>query len=100
MNQSINTDSKNSKEPQKKYHLGMVSIKILGGKQLWPQRYRPPPNFYGPRPWGPNYLNIVDVSYVSLSEYYTYGSKRGGEFVYFATRYPCVVKGVGKISQS
>ena len=31
MNQSINTDSKNSKEPQQKYRLGMVSIKILGG---------------------------------------------------------------------
>ena len=30
MNQSINTDSKNSKEPQQKYRLG-VSIKILGG---------------------------------------------------------------------
>ena len=53
------------------------------------------PNFYGPRSWGPNYLNIFDVSYVSLSEYDTYSSKRGGEFVYFATRYPCVVKGRG-----
>ena len=31
MNQSINTDSKNSKEPQQKYRLGTVSIKILGG---------------------------------------------------------------------
>ena len=31
MNQSINTDSKNSKEPQQKYRLGRVSIKILGG---------------------------------------------------------------------
>ena len=31
MNQSINTDSKNSKEPQQKYCLGTVSIKILGG---------------------------------------------------------------------
>ena len=29
MNQSINTDSKNSKEPQQKYRLGTVSIKIL-----------------------------------------------------------------------
>ena len=28
MNQSINTDSKNSKEPQQKYRLGTVSIKI------------------------------------------------------------------------
>ena len=31
MNQSINTDSKNSKEPQQKYRPGTVSIKILGG---------------------------------------------------------------------
>ena len=31
MNQSINTYSKNSKEPQQKYRLGTVSIKILGG---------------------------------------------------------------------
>ena len=31
MNQSMNTDSKNSKEPQQKYRLGTVSIKILGG---------------------------------------------------------------------
>ena len=31
MNQSINIDSKNSKEPQQKYRLGTVSIKILGG---------------------------------------------------------------------
>ena len=31
MNQSINTESKNSKEPQQKYRLGTVSIKILGG---------------------------------------------------------------------
>ena len=31
MNQSINTDSKNSKEPQQKYRLGTLSIKILGG---------------------------------------------------------------------
>ena len=37
MNQSINTDSKNSKEPQQKYRLGTVSIKILGGLKpvLW-----------------------------------------------------------------
>ena len=31
MNQSINTDSKNDKEPQQKYRIGTVSIKILGG---------------------------------------------------------------------
>ena len=35
MNQSINTDSKNSKEPQQKYRLGTVSIKILGGLNLF-----------------------------------------------------------------
>ena len=34
MNQSINTDSKNSKEPQQKYRLGTVSIKILKGGGL------------------------------------------------------------------
>ena len=31
MNQSINTDSKSSKEPQQKYRLGTVSIKNTGG---------------------------------------------------------------------
>ena len=31
MNQSINTDSKNIKEPQQKYRLGTVSTKTLGG---------------------------------------------------------------------
>ena len=31
MNQSINTDSKNSKEPQQKHRPGTASIKILGG---------------------------------------------------------------------
>ena len=31
MNQSISTDSKNSKEPQQKYRLGTVSIKYWGG---------------------------------------------------------------------
>ena len=34
MNQSINTDSKNIKEPQQKYRLGTVSIKILGEERL------------------------------------------------------------------
>ena len=34
MNQSINTDSKNSKEPQPRYRLGTVSIQILGGLNL------------------------------------------------------------------
>ena len=39
MNQSINTDSKNSKEPQQKYRLGTVSIKILGGLNRFFSRY-------------------------------------------------------------
>ena len=39
MNQSINTDSKNSKEPQQKYRLGTVSIKILGGLTGFFSRY-------------------------------------------------------------
>ena len=39
MNQSINTDSKNSKEPQQKYRLGMVSIKILGGLNRFYGKY-------------------------------------------------------------
>ena len=39
MNQSINTDSKKSKEPQQKYRLGTVSIKILGEyKFAWVQQ--------------------------------------------------------------
>ena len=36
MNQSINTDSKNSKEPLQKYRLETVSIKIPGGGGLKP----------------------------------------------------------------
>ena len=35
MNQSINTDNKNSKEPQQKYRLGTVSIKILGAESKY-----------------------------------------------------------------
>ena len=42
MNQSINTDSKNSKEPQKKYRLGTVSIKILGGLNRFYRRLTSP----------------------------------------------------------
>ena len=42
MNQSINTDSKNSKEPQQKYHLGTVSIKILGGLNRFYRRLTSP----------------------------------------------------------
>ena len=49
MNQSINTDSKNSKEPQQKYRLGTVSIKILGGLN----------RFYG-HPTSPSaYVNLA-----------------------------------------
>ena len=50
MNQSINTDSKNSKEPQQKYRLGTVSIKKLGGLN----------RFYG-RPTSPNQANTSDT---------------------------------------
>ena len=46
MNQSINTDSKNSKEPQQKYRLETVSIKILGGLN----------RFYG-RPTSPSAIS-------------------------------------------
>ena len=42
MNQSINTDSKNSKEPQQKYRLGTVSIKILGGLNRFYRRLTSP----------------------------------------------------------
>ena len=42
MNQSINTDSKNGKEPQQKYRLGTVSIKILGGLNRFYRRLTSP----------------------------------------------------------
>ena len=42
MNQSINTDSKNSKEPQQKYRHGTVSIKILGGLNRFYRRLTSP----------------------------------------------------------
>ena len=42
MNQSINTVSKNSKEPQQKYRLGTVSIKILGGLNRFYRRLTSP----------------------------------------------------------
>ena len=42
MNKSINTDSKNSKEPQQKYRLGTVSIKILGGLNRFYRRLTSP----------------------------------------------------------
>ena len=42
MNQSINTDSKNSKEPQQKYRLGTVSIKMLGGLNRFYRRLTSP----------------------------------------------------------
>ena len=61
MNQSINTDSKNSKEPQQKYRLGMVSIKILGGLN----------RFYG-RPISPSFFeglerNLLPPSQIQIS---------------------------------
>ena len=57
MNQSIKTDSKNSKEPQQKYRLGTVSIKILGGlNQFYGNPTSPSPSImaqniqlFGPR---------------------------------------------------
>ena len=42
MNQSINADSKNNKEPQQKYRLGTVSIKILGGLNRFYRRLTSP----------------------------------------------------------
>ena len=42
MNQSINTDSKNSKEPQQKHRLGTVSTKILGGLNRFYRRLTSP----------------------------------------------------------
>ena len=42
MNQSINTDSKNRKEPQQKYRLGTVSTKILGGLNRFYRRLTSP----------------------------------------------------------
>ena len=38
----INTDSKNSEEPQQKYRLGTVSIKILGGLNRFYRRLTSP----------------------------------------------------------
>ena len=57
MNQTINTDSKNCKEPQQKYRLGTVSIKILGGLNRFYRRLTSPSAFimarniqlFGPR---------------------------------------------------
>ena len=57
MNQSINTDSKNSKEPQQKYRLGTVSIKILGGLN----------RFYG-RPTSPSAFIIAIIIVVNNME--------------------------------
>ena len=42
MNQSINTDSKSIKEPQQKYRLGTVSIKILGALNRFYRRLTSP----------------------------------------------------------
>ena len=48
MNQGINTDSKNSKEPQQKYRLGTVSKKILGGlNRFYGFQGLSEPEFYG-----------------------------------------------------
>ena len=57
MNQSINTDNKNSKEPQQKYRLGTVSIKILGGLN----------RFYG-RPTSPSAKYILHDLSIELRD--------------------------------
>ena len=66
MNQSINTDSKNSKEPQQKYRLGTVSIKILGGLN----------RFYG-RPTSPS-ASIMDL----ISDFFLCQMERESKFIY------------------
>ena len=72
MNQSINTDSKNSKEPQQKYRLGTVSIKILGGLNRFYRRLTSPSasimaqniQLFGPRGKGVcnNFIHFNSVS--------------------------------------
>ena len=72
MNQSINTDSKNSKEPQQKYRLGTVSIKILGGLNRFYRRLTSPSvsimaqniQLFGPRG---GFQNLFSVSKFTCS---------------------------------
>ena len=67
MNQSTNTDSKNSKEPQQKYRLGTVSIKTLGGLNRYYGRPTSPPasttaqntQSFGPRGGLPTHQRII-----------------------------------------
>ena len=69
MNQSINTDRKNSKEPQQKYRLGTVSIKILGGLNRFYRRLTSPSasimaqniQLFGPRGGFLTHLTISSV---------------------------------------
>ena len=65
MNQSINTDSKNSKEQQQKYRLGTVSIKILRGLNRFYGHNINPHLVFFTRKKGLNilllYLRILDV---------------------------------------
>ena len=61
MNQSINTDNKNSKEPQQKYSLGTVSIKILGGLN----RFYGRPTHKFPLPDQSKSYKPMDVSVIS-----------------------------------
>ena len=63
MNQSINTDSKNSKEPQQKYRLGTVSIKILGGLNWFYRRLTSPSAIF--------YIQISITHMWFLQERYT-----------------------------
>ena len=80
MNQSTNTDSKNSKEPQQKYRLGTVSIKILGGLNRFYRRLTSPSasimaqniQLFGPRggylvnsvPHEQNQMDSEDMNFV------------------------------------
>ena len=75
MNQSINTDSKNSKEPQQKYRLGTVSIKILGALNRFYGRLTSPSasimaqniQLFGPRGGSVRVVVRVGVLFKSVS---------------------------------
>ena len=65
MNQRINTDSKNSKEPQQTYRLGTVSIKIGGGGGLKPVLQAPNFKRIYKYPEEPDLRLFVEASYGS-----------------------------------
>ena len=79
MNQSINTDSKNSKEPQQKYRLGTVSIKILGGLNRFYRRLTSPSasimaqniQLFGPR--GGTCSSVQVLSDIASDRYWCLG---------------------------